>query len=49
MAIRTKAVKCLTAVVEADPTLLSRVSDKLISHEIERFSKLYADFCYGLN
>ena len=30
VAIRTKAVKCLTAVVEADPTLLSRVSQPLV-------------------
>lgn len=27
VAVRTKAMKCLTAVVEADPSILARVSD----------------------
>ena len=30
MAVRTKAMKCLTAVVEADPSILARVRVKIV-------------------
>ena len=31
VAVRTKALKCLTAVIEADPAILARVSMKVLS------------------
>lgn len=34
VAIRTKAMKCLTSVVEADPGVLARVSHVLKMHEL---------------
>lgn len=41
VAVRTKAMKCLTAVVEADPGILARVNFFLIIHNVLSFSEFF--------